>query len=518
MSADAKSRNDELVGKLRADLTGFTVDAVNDLLGPVAQAALGREQSLPARLAVAQHLASPSQEPLAALVAVFVLGLEVPAGRLARAVPRTGVAGLSELGLLAAAGPDPADPVRALVDLRPYATVDALGPADWWLASDLSEVATGRPLSEDHVLGVGGASLTLARCTVRRPTGRVLDLGTGCGIQALHAARHSKHVVATDVSARALQLAGLNWALNAPTIGTTTIEGRLGSLLEPVTGQEFDQVVSNPPFVITPRSTPAAAFEYRDGGMVGDDLVRHLVESVGSVLAPGGIAQFLGNWEGRADEGWTDRVSSWLTASGLDGWVVQREWQDPAEYAETWIRDSGQHLGKDADDLYAAWLADFASRGVEGVGFGLITLRRPERESGAPLRIVEERRTGPGLPWGDEVLATLERHDWLAAHDDEALLAATVRVAPDVTEERHHRPGAEDPSVILLRQGGGAGRVVQAGTALTGFVGASSGDIPVGRLIGALASLLEVDVAALQTELLSDVRNLVRDGLLEPAE
>ncbi len=134
----------------------------------------------------------------------------------------------------------------------------------------------------------------------------------------------------------------------------------------------------------------------------------------------------------------------------------------------------------------------------------------------ASASVVEERRTGPGLPWGDEVLATLERHDWLAARDDAALLGETLRVAADVTEERHHLPGAEDPSVILLRQGGGAGRVVQAGTALTGFVGASSGDIPVGRLIDALASLLEVDSQALGAELLSDVRNLVRDGLLEP--
>lgn len=502
----------ELVSKLRTDLTGYTVDTVNDLLGPVAQAALGREQSLPARLVVQSHL----NEPLGALIAVFLLGLEVPAEKLARAVPTVGLTGLTELGLLTQAGHDSGDPVRARVDLRPYATVDALGPADWWLASDLSEVATGRPLAEDHVLGVGGASLTLARCTVRRPTGRVLDLGTGCGIQALHAARHARHVVATDISARALTIAELNWQLNASTIDGTTIEGRRGSLLEPVAGELFDLVVSNPPFVITPRNTPSAAFEYRDGGMVGDDLVRHLVESIGSVLAPGGIAQFLGNWEGREGEGWTDRISSWLDASGLDGWVVQREWQDPAEYAEIWIRDSGQHLGKDADDLYAAWLADFASRGVEGVGFGLITLRRPASGEAALLKVVEERRTGPGLPWGDEVIATLERQDWLAAKDDDALLAATLKVAADVTEERHHLPGAEDPSVILLRQGGGAGRVVQANTALAGFVGASSGDIPVGRLIAALASLLEVDGQALRTELLSDVRNLVRDGLLEP--
>ncbi|GLY31076.1 methyltransferase [Kineosporia sp. NBRC 101731] len=514
MTADVTDpRTGELVERLRTDLAGFTVDTVNDLLGPVAQAALGREQTLPARIVVSRH----PDEPLAALVAVFLLGLEVPAERLAAAVPTIGLAGLAELGLITTAGHDPGDPVRALLDLRPYSTVDALGPADWWLISDFSEVATGRPLNEDHVLGVGGASLTLARCTIRRPTGRVLDLGTGCGIQALHAARHAQHVIGTDISARALRLARINWALNAGTVPGSVFEGRPGSLLQPVAGELFDLVVSNPPFVITPRSVPAATFEYRDGGMVGDDLVRHLIESVGTVLAPGGVAQFLGNWEGRRDEGWTDRVSSWLEASGLDGWVVQREWQDPAEYAETWIRDSGQHLGKDADDLYAAWLSDFASRGVDGVGFGLITLRRPV--SGEPhLRRVEERRSGPGLPWGDEVISTLERQDWLAAHDDDALLAAMLKVAPDVTEERHHLPGAEDPSVILLRQGGGAGRVVQAGTALAGFVGACSGDIPVGRLIAALASLLEVDGQALRTELLSDARNLLRDGLLEPTD
>lgn len=513
----APSRIADLAERLRRDLAGFTVDAVNDLLGPVARDALGREQSLPARLVVTERLAQSRDEPLTVLIAVFVLGLRLPAERLATAVPTTGLTGLTELGLVVTAGPNPEDEVRALVDLRPYATVDALGPADWWLASDPSEVSTGRPLAEDHVLGVGGASLTLARCTIRQQTSRVLDLGTGCGIQALHAARHARHVVATDISARALRLAGLNWALNAPTVEGATIEARHGSLLEPVAGELFDLVVSNPPFVITPRSAPAAAFEYRDGGMVGDDLVRHLIESVGSVLAPGGIAQFLGNWEGRIGEGWSDRVSSWLTASGLDGWVVQREWQDPAEYAETWIRDSGQHLGKDADDLYAAWLADFAGRGVEGVGFGLITLRRPVDGTGRPaLRVVEERRSGPGLPWGDEVRTGLERRDWLAARDDDAVLAATLRVASDVTEERHHLPGAEDPSVILLRQGGGAGKVVQVGTALAGFVGACSGDIPVGRLVTALASLLEVETQALSAEIVRDVRDLVRDGMLEP--
>ena len=47
---------------------------------------------------------------------------------------------------------------------------------------------------------------------MRTPVERVLDLGTGCGIQALHAALHSRDVVATDTSARALEFAAFNAA------------------------------------------------------------------------------------------------------------------------------------------------------------------------------------------------------------------------------------------------------------------------------------------------------------------
>ncbi|NRD08293.1 hypothetical protein HRF29_04940 [Rathayibacter agropyri] len=35
--------------------------------------------------------------------------------------------------------------------------------------------------------------------------------------------------------------------------GIENIEFRLGSLYEPVAGERFDQIVTNPPFVITPR-------------------------------------------------------------------------------------------------------------------------------------------------------------------------------------------------------------------------------------------------------------------------
>ncbi len=110
------------------------------------------------------------------------------------------------------------------------------------------------------------------------------------------------------------------------------------------------------------------------------------------MLAPGGVAQLLGNWELHDGQSWSQRLEGWLEGTGLDAWVVQREVADPALYAETWIRDGGQKAGPRFDELYAAWLDDFDARGVTGVGFGVVTLRRP---SGRARRCAGSRRTSP---------------------------------------------------------------------------------------------------------------------------
>lgn len=508
-----------VIDLLRADLAraGYTVEGVEDLLGPLASAALHREEPVPALRATERS----AGDPRSTLVRLFVLGGEVPRSALDAALPGLGSDGAARLGLVAAAGSSSDDAVRARVDLRPYVAADAAGAVDWWVASDLGELATGRALRTDHVLGIGGASTTLAQITVRAPRDRVLDLGTGCGVQALHASRHARAVVGTDVSARALAFARFNAALAG--LGTDRLELRAGSMLEPVAGDRFDLVVSNPPFVITPRDAAGAdvpTYEYRDGGRAGDAIVEELVTGVGQVLAPGGVAQLLGNWEVRAGEEWHERVGAWLDASGLDGWVVQRELQDPAEYAETWIRDGGTTPDRDPGAWrarYGAWLDDFASRDVAAIGFGFVTLRRPV--SGGPtLRRLEEQTGTVQQPLGAHVAATLAAHDWLEARDDAALAGERLAVAPDVTEERYLTPGAVDPSVVLLRQGGGMGRAVRAGTALAGLVGACDGDLTVGQIVAGLGALLDVPAADVAADVLPSVRGLVRDGLLVAEE
>ncbi|WP_348788340.1 methyltransferase [Leifsonia sp. NPDC080035] len=498
------------VAALRSDLSaaGFTVDGLDALWGAEAAAALHRGQRIPAERALGS-----ADGPLATLAALFVLGRPVPRERLIAALPSTGIEGALSLGLVT--DERGADAVAPAVDLRPYSFVDALGPAEWWIVSDLGELAIGGPLPEDHVLGVGGASMTLSGLMLQRPVESVLDLGTGCGIQALHASRHARRVVATDISERALLLAALNAELN----GIEGIDFRLGSMFEPVTGEQFDHIVSNPPFVITPRVEGVPSYEYRDGGMVGDELVAAFVAGCGEHLTPGGVAQLLGNWEYRGAGDAFDRVRGWVDGSvhPLDAWVIERDVEDAPQYAETWIRDGGTRQGTPGfDTMLSAWLDDFEARDVRQVGFGYVLLRRAE---GVPTLRRFERMHGAlganeaGL--GVHLGACLAAHDAQAALHDAAFGSLRLTVAGDVTEERHLWPGADAPTAILLRQGGGFGRVVAADTGLAALVGACDGELSVAAIIGALAQLLEVDEDALRADLVPVIRSLVQDGFLQ---
>ncbi|MGI9822428.1 DUF7059 domain-containing protein [Agromyces sp. Marseille-Q5079] len=528
-------RRRELLASLAADLRSarFAVASLDSLWGAEAAAALHRGQRVPARRVLdARRAGHGASAELATLAELFVLGLPVGRDELARALTTLGVDGAIELGLVE---PVPAEPVdgdaptggiRAVLDLRPYAFVDAFGAGEWWILSDLGELALGHALGEQHVLGVGGASMTLSGLMIPDAATSVLDLGTGCGIQAMHAARFADRVVATDISARALEIAAMNVELN----GIEGVEFRLGSLFEPVAGERFDRVVSNPPFVITPRREGVPEYDYRDGGMVGDGIVEAVVTGAGAHLEPGGIAQLLGNWEYRGRDDAFDRVADWTARSGLEHWIVEREVQHVTEYAETWIRDGGTRPGEEFDRLYDAWLDDFAERGVREVGFGYVLLRRPEQGAdaagathAASARLARlERLHGPlgsaGATLGTHLSECLEAHDRQAGLDDAELAGSRLAVAPDVTEERHHWPGDENPTAMVLRQGGGFGRAITLDTGLAALVGACDGELEVGQIIAAIAHLLEVDAAALAAELLPAARTLVDDGILRFAD
>ncbi|GAB3124336.1 DUF7059 domain-containing protein [Glaciibacter psychrotolerans] len=527
-----------LIDLLRSDLSAanFSVSALTGLWGSAADAALHRNQRVPALRALAALREKLGRdEPSATLARVFVLGLPVPRADLDAALPTLGSAGAEALGLVTAGEPgeDTAQSglLQPLLDLRPYSFIDGHGAGSWWIVSDLGELALGQALGENHVLGVGGASLTLAGLMIPTPVESALDLGTGCGIQAMHAARHATRVVATDISTRALELAALNAELN----GIRNIEFRLGSLFDPVAGERFDHIISNPPFVITPRTEGVPSYEYRDGGLVGDAIVEAVVRGAAEHLTPDGVAQLLGNWEYHAEADAFERLRGWLDtpldgSAPLDAWIIEREAQWPTDYAETWIRDGGTRPDTaDFDRLYGAWLDDFEARGVSQVGFGYMLLRRPAprspqstqpRAAAEPARLRRLERLHDSLGSnaagiGAHLAECLTAFDWQVATDDAELAQATLTVAPDVTEERHYWPGQDDPTLMTLHQGSGFGRSVQLDTALAALIGACDGELSVGAIIGALAQLLEVDESALGAELLPRVRELLGDGFLQ---
>jgi methylase of polypeptide subunit release factors len=500
-----------LCAALAADLreAGFGSDALRAAWGELADTAIARGLRSPALRALGDR-----SDPVAVLGRLLVLGMPQPACSVDAALPRTAASGLSQLGLADQDGSIVTP--RAIV--RPQSFADDRGAGQWWIASDLDEAALGGALPEDHVLGVGGASLTLAGLQLPTPVARALDVGTGCGIQALRARRDVAEVVATDVSEAALRFTRLNALLN----GVPSISTRRGSLFEPVAGEQFDRVVSSPPFVITPRAAGVPAYEYRDGGMQGDDLVAAFVAGVGEHLAPGGVAQLLGNWEGSREQPGLERARKWVESSSipLDAWIIERESLDPLSYAELWIRDGGTLPGSpEFATLVDAWLDDFSARGVTDIGFGYVLLRRPV--TGPPTLARYERVPQPLDPrtaLGSHYAEALAVQDRLSVLDDAGLAASVLVVAADVTEARHHLPGVESPSVIELRQGGGFARTVPADPGLAALVGSCDGDLSVGVLVDAIASLLEVDAGELRSELLPAVRELVFTGFLRFAD
>ncbi|GAA4550059.1 DUF7059 domain-containing protein [Pseudonocardia xishanensis] len=490
---------DDLCARLRDTLLeqGFTTTGVRALLGPGAHAALTRgELEAPAR-------ATRDAGTLGALVRLFLLGgaEEKPP--------------LPELDALVAGGLLTSGPegYRAAMDLRPYGEADVGGEADWYVLSDLDTPAARQ--DRDHVTGVGGASLTLASSLIRTPVRETLDLGTGCGVQALHASRFSGRVVATDVAPRALEVARATLALS----GVRTVELVEGPWLAPVADRRFDAIVSNPPFVPGPARVE---YVYRDSGRAGDAALAGLLADLPARLNPGGRAQLLGSWLHVRGEDWPERVRSWIPA-GCDAWILQREVTDPALHVGTWQRDAGLDLSAPATRAAASeWLDWLDAARVEAVGFGFLLLRRHSDDgAGRPGEVVVEDLPGElADPLNLEMAEWLDRIDWLGAHaSDEALLGARLRLSPGATLERYSVAGAEgwtDAGAAVVLADGPQWRheVDEPAAAL---LAGCSGALPLDDLFALLSFAHDRPVDALVRAALPAVRELVRHGVLVPA-
>ncbi|GAA2821020.1 DUF7059 domain-containing protein [Kribbella solani] len=473
----------KLVDGLRAAFVGagYTVAGVAERLGVAANAALARNETSPAAGRTG------SGDRLDTMIRLFLLQRSVPEELVRKAFP--GIE-LVALGIIEVSGGE----ARAVLEIRPFAA----GERDCWVVADLTPGLDGRreAMRGDYVLGIAPASLSLMQLTVPVKADRALDIGTGCGIQSLHLADRVNQLVATDVNPRALQLAGWTAALNQ-----VEVDIRDGSLYEPVRGERFDLIISNPPYVISP---PGGDLTYRETGFTGDAVVEQLVREAPAHLTDGGWCQLLANWTCVRGAAWQDRIATWT--GDRSAWAVQREQLDPSEYVELWLRDAGLHGSPAYPARYDEWMRYLEQHDVEAIGMGWISLHNVEGTLYAESWPYEIER-----PIGPHVLHRFERVEGLPAD----LTGMHFRVAEDVIQETTGQPGAEDPATIVLRRQRGMRRAEQVDTVLAGFVGACDGELSTGQILAALADLLDRPVVDVLSEYLPQVKQLVVEGFLD---
>lgn len=537
----------ELIERLRNDLlqSGYSSASVRAFLGATADDARLRGVLIPAQRACE----SSESSPLAAQIRILLLGEIVDAHTVTNGFPHLGLTGALELGLLQPCD----DGLRVALSLNPV-EVAGLGNAGqldgsqgsgeaaacWWVFSDLDDQLRGGAAQANYVMGVGRATRSLltqapSNFGAASDATSALDLGTGCGIVAMYLAHSGvSRVVATDISARALMLA----RANAQLAGLHhRIEFRQGDLFEPVGGssasggsagsdpEQFDLILSNPPFVITPRNNSSLPhYGYRSAGLTGDDLARTVVERAPAHLTPRGTLLCLANWEYRWGHSGLDRVTKWIEDSAattaVAAWVIERDHVDPITYSETWARDGGSRPGThEFDSQMRDWLHDFSERRVVSIGLGSIRLRRLDRDEVGVRALRAERASGQFAPSPGPLLdSAFDVGVEVENMSSETVLTTRWMRAHSVTEVREHRPGEDAPRTISFTIDQPIARSVHADPLLAAAVGACDGELELRSIAGALASIFELDEIAISEALVEGVRELAWLGMLAPAD
>lgn len=143
----------------------------------------------------------------------------------------------------------------------------------------------------------------------------VVDIGTGCGILGIIAAKKARKVLAVDVNPHALRCAKENARLNRVAEKMSFVRG---DLLQPIRiGQKFDAIIFNPPYLPVKNEDRSWLGCAWSGGMDGRQVIdRFLDEAPKYLLSRGQILLMQSSLSG------IDKTLQSLAKRGMDVSVV----------------------------------------------------------------------------------------------------------------------------------------------------------------------------------------------------
>jgi methylase of polypeptide subunit release factors len=464
---------------------GYDEEAVVERLGDNGPAAEADE--------VPVHARRLDDSPLATCLRLCLLQLPVAVGDARLSLTSGGVDALIALGLAELDG----------AQLRPRARIV---PVEGLLMA-FDGFARGADDPVGFVAPYTPTASWLAALTPRRRAGRALDVGTGNGIHALLAAAHCDHVIATDVNQRALAFTAINAALNE--LGN--VETRLGSLYEPVAGEQFDLITCNAPYVVSPESR----WQYRDGGLPADELSHRVVEQAAAALADDGLASLLVSWVAESEHEPDERVVGWLARARCDAWVLGLEGADPLAHAAGW----NEHLAVDPQAYGAAldeWLAYFEQLGVGWISEGAVLLHR---RAGERYTIRLDSAEADELEFaGKQIERAFASHARLAElASADALLDETATLAREVRIDRILQPGQREPETVLALEEG-THVEFELDPDVAEVVGVLDGKLTLRQAVERVVRAFELDkhdAAELRSDTIAEFEELLAFGIAE---
>ena len=298
------------------------------------------------------------------------------------------------------------------------------GCARRWTCGRTRTTGGSRPTSHAAIrrrpITSSGSGPPRRRCSPRpcaAALGSALDVGTGCGIQALHllAARPPRHGDGCAPAGRSRWPGCPSRSAGSP---PDAVELLCGDLLAPVAGRQFDLVVSNPPFVLAP--SDGDALTYRDAAGGDDGGLARLLREAAGVLAPDGVAQVLTSWVVGAERRLAGSRPAAMLPAGCDALVLLREVLDPAEHVALWRDEDEPEPRRDGRSL--RWLAHVAGARGRGhrvrAGGAAAHRRRAPRAAAGSARRDRRRPTGARIAgWLDRSAAAIATRQALASCD-----------------------------------------------------------------------------------------------------